>query len=379
MTIKLHFKNIDATEKAYENYRKNLTDNKDENEKGYKDAADAGTGTHAGKKGMYTNENSEAKMTYTFRGEEYTELYDKPVIKLHPGKLILEKEVEGLDSLTPEQLEQYKANLKFKIKVKTKNDTSLKEEEITLTAFAKESNGNEDSGSDSNTNRRNKYIYTVMEGINPGSFYEITEDGGEVEGYTWETTADKKSENGTIAKDETEKVSFKNTYSRKKFPLIINKTVEGNMSEKRKEFAFSITLKDANGAAYELSDEEIKDVGFSTKGENQKGVYTFTLKDGESKEFSLPYGCKYTISEEDYSSSGYKTYIGEKKEENQKRMTEEETLTQKTEINFLNKKEVIPPTGVETTMTAWLLMTGVTLLLGAVFLLFGIRRKRFVA
>ena len=371
--------NIDATEKAYENYRKNLTDNKDENEKGYKDVADAGTGTHAGEKGMYTNENSEAKMTYTFRGEEYTELYDKPVIKLHPGKLILEKEVEGLDSLTPEQLEQYKANLKFKIKVKTKNDTSLKEEEITLTAFAKESNGNEDSGSDSNTNRRNKYIYTVMEGINPGSFYEITEDGGEVEGYTWETAADKKSENGTIAKDETEKVSFKNTYSRKKFPLIINKTVEGNMSEKRKEFAFSITLKDANGAAYELSDEEIKDVAFSTKGEDQKGVYTFTLKDGESKEFSLPYGCKYTISEEDYSSSGYKTYIGEKKEENQKRMTEEETLTQKTEINFLNKKEVIPPTGVETTMTAWLLMTGVTLLLGAVFLLFGIRRKRFVA
>lgn len=371
--------NIDATEKAYENYRKNLTDNKDENEKGYKDAADAGTGTHAGEKGMYTNENSEAKMTYTFRGEEYTELYDKPVIKLHPGKLILEKEVEGLDSLTPEQLEQYKANLKFKIKVKTKNDTSLKEEEITLTAFAKESNGNEDSGSDSNTNRKNKYIYTVMEGINPGSFYEITEDGGEVEGYTWETAADKKSENGTIVKDETEKVFFKNTYSRKNIPLIINKTVEGNMSEKRKEFAFSITLKDANGAAYELSDEEIKDVGFSTKGEDQKGVYTFTLKDGESKEFSLPYGCKYTISEEDYSSSGYKTYIGEKKEENQRRTTEEETLTQKTEINFLNKKEVIPPTGVETTMTAWLLMTGVTLLLGAVFLLFGIRRKRFVA
>ena len=371
--------NIDATEKAYENYRKNLTDNKDENEKGYKDVADAGTGTHAGEKGMYTNENSEAKMTYTFRGEEYTELYDKPVIKLHPGKLILEKEVEGLDSLTPEQLEQYKANLKFKIKVKTKNDTSLKEEEITLTDLAKESNGNEDSGNSSNTNKRNKYIYTVMEGINPGSFYEITEDGGEVEGYIWETAADKKSENGTIAKDETEKVSFKNTYSRKKIPLIINKTVEGNMSEKRKEFAFSITLKDANGAAYELSDEEIKDVGFSTKGENQKGVYTFTLKDGESKEFSLPYGCKYTISEEDYSSSGYKTYIGEKKEENQKRTTEEETLTQKTEINFLNKKEVIPPTGVETTMTAWLLMTGVTLLLGAVFLLFGIRRKRFVA
>lgn len=371
--------NIDATEKAYENYRKNLTDNKDENEKGYKDVADAGTGTHAGKKGMYTNENSEAKMTYTFRGEEYTELYDKPVIKLHPGKLILEKEVEGLDSLTPEQLEQYKANLKFKIKVKTKNDTSLKEEEITLTAFAKESNGNEDSGNSSNTNKRNKYIYTVMEGINPGSFYEITEDGGEVEGYIWETAADKKSENGTIVKDETEKVSFKNTYSRKKIPLIINKTVEGNMSEKRKEFAFSITLKDANGAVYELSDEEIKDVGFSTKGEGQKGVYTFTLKDGESKEFSLPYGCKYTISEEDYSSSGYKTYIGEKKEENQKRTTEEETLTHKTEINFLNKKEVIPPTGVETTMTAWLLMTGVTLLLGAVFLLFGIRRKRFVA
>lgn len=99
---------------------------------------------------------------------------------------------------------------------------------------------------------------------------KFTEGGGEVEGYTWETAADKKSENGTIVKDETEKVFFKNTYSRKNIPLIINKTVEGNMSEKRKEFAFSITLKDANGAAYELSDEEIKDVGFSTKGEDQK-------------------------------------------------------------------------------------------------------------
>lgn len=50
------------------------------------------------------------------------------------------------------------------------------------------------------------------------------------------------------------------------------------MTEKRKEFAFSITLKDANGAAYELSDEEIKDVGFSTKGENQKGVYHIYVK-----------------------------------------------------------------------------------------------------
>lgn len=49
------------TEKAYENYRKNLTDNKDENEKGYKDAADAGTGTLAREKGMYTDENSEAE------------------------------------------------------------------------------------------------------------------------------------------------------------------------------------------------------------------------------------------------------------------------------------------------------------------------------
>ncbi len=45
------------------------------------------------------------------------------------------------------------------------------------------------------------------------------------------------------------------------------------MSEKRKEFAFSITLKDANGAVYELSDEEIKDVGFSTQGERAKKEY----------------------------------------------------------------------------------------------------------
>lgn len=50
----------------------------------------------------------EAKMTYTFRGEEYTELYDKPVIKLHPGKLILEKKWKDLTVLHQNSLNNIK-------------------------------------------------------------------------------------------------------------------------------------------------------------------------------------------------------------------------------------------------------------------------------
>lgn len=348
--------NIDATEKAYADYRKN--GNK------YTDTGDEGTGTHAGESGMYSNQNSEAKLTYTFREKEYTELYDKPVIKLHPGKLVLEKEIEGLDSLTEDQLTQYKEKLKFVIKVETKKNTELKSEEKTLKDFEL---------------KDGKYIYTVMEGINPESTYEIQEKDGELEGYDWNITEDKKSETGTIGKDTTKTVSFKNTYSRQKFSLHINKTVEGNMSDKKKEFAFSISLKDGNGAAYVLSDKEIKEAGLTAKEDAEEGVYTFTLKDGEEKEITLPYGCKYIVSEEDYSSDGYKTYIGEEKEENKKRTTGEKTMTRQTEISFLNKKQIVPPTGIKNTMTAWFLMTGATLILGAVFLLFGIRRKRTMA
>lgn len=348
--------NIDATEKAYADYRKN--GNK------YTDTGDEGTGTHAGESGMYSNQNSEAKLTYTFREKEYTELYDKPVIKLHPSKLVLEKEIEGLNNLTEDQLIQYKEKLKFVIKVKTKKNTELKSEEKTLKDFEL---------------KDGKYIYTVMEGIDPESTYEIQEKDGEIEGYDWNITEDKKSETGTIEKDTTKTVSFKNAYSRQKFSLHINKTVEGNMSDKKKEFTFSISLKDGNGAAYVLSDKEIKEAGLTAKGDAEEGVYTFTLKDGEEKEITLPYGCKYIVSEEDYSSDGYKTYIGEEKEENKKRTTGEETMTQQTEVSFLNKKQVVPPTGVKNTMTAWFLMTGATLVLGAMFLLFGIRRKRLMA
>lgn len=222
--------NIAATEKAYANYRKN--DNK------YVDTGDAGTGTHAKEEGMYSNQNNEAKLTYTFRGTKYTEFYDKPVIKLHPGKLILEKELEGLDDLTKEELTQYKKNLKFVIKVTTKKNTELKNEEKTLEDFEL---------------KNGKYIYTVMEGIDPGSIYEIQEKDGEIEGYEWKNSEDKRSENGTIEKDKTATVSFQNIY---------------------------------------------------------------------------------------------------------------------------NKKQVIPPTGISTTMMAWLLMTGATLVLGLVFLLFEIQRKR---
>lgn len=78
--------NIDATEKAYENYRNNGNS--------YPNTGDPGTGvTSAGQKGLYTNDT--ASVTYTYNGTTSTENYAMPVIQLQNSLLTIKKVVEG--------------------------------------------------------------------------------------------------------------------------------------------------------------------------------------------------------------------------------------------------------------------------------------------
>lgn len=78
---------IKPSEKAYENYRTS----------GYTATGDLGTGTHAGEKGL--NSNDSAAVTYTFQGKSNTVYYPMPVIQVpsnrledDPGKVILRGE-----------------------------------------------------------------------------------------------------------------------------------------------------------------------------------------------------------------------------------------------------------------------------------------------
>lgn len=80
---------IEATEKAYENVRAN---------KGvYPNIGDAGTGdTSAGQRGVYSNEDGKAKVSYVYNDSKETEYYNKPVIQLEPAHLIINKTITGL-------------------------------------------------------------------------------------------------------------------------------------------------------------------------------------------------------------------------------------------------------------------------------------------
>lgn len=96
---------ICPTDKAYEN-----------KETGYTDKADPDTGTYENQFGLYSNDNENAKVTYTYNQNDKTELFPKPVIQL---------KTEGGDN--PEGGEVVEASPTVtKTAVKNPNDDSYK-------------------------------------------------------------------------------------------------------------------------------------------------------------------------------------------------------------------------------------------------------------
>lgn len=193
------------------------------------DTPDAGTGTHAEKRenGFYCNNTAQLKYNNT-KGDETVD-YDKPVIRLTPGKLVIEKTIKG--ELTDEQVEELKKNLTFKYTLKGGTEQST-----TLTNWTKdETNG-------TYTARK-----TVASGLSPDTMYTVTEDAdsAKVEGYDVGTAPVNNS--GTIGKGKTETASFTNTYTKATQNLTITKVIQ-NLSpdakfelDKSKEYTFTVT------------------------------------------------------------------------------------------------------------------------------------------
>ena len=216
--------------------------------------------------------------------------------------------------------------------------------------------------------------------LKAGETYTITEMNTDLDGYKFNNSQAEYSKEITVgATDTEEEISFTNSY--KQPTLTVKKLVAGNMPEKDKEFHFSMQFIKNN----RKWTKELKQTGDKTLA-SQKEKYNFTLKDGESIQLKVPYGYTYELTEE--TAEGYKTYIGggNVTKENYKNLQEstdkKSTGTfggNDTSVTFVNEKNIVPPTGVNNTMTAWFLMTGATLILGAVFFLFEVRRKRLMA
>lgn len=220
-TYKLHAI-IEPTEKAYQEYR----------EKGYTDTGDAGTGTHAGEKGIYCNES--ATVTYTYKGEEGSATYNHPVIQLHPGTLVINKQIVDMD-------EENLAELTFPVTL-TYPDGTVENLDLPLGLF---------------TYNEETDTYTIpIEGLSPGTTYTVTESGETVEKYNVATTVngeEGKEASGSVAMDVTESVTFVNTYTVAVTNLTLDKVVTGNLGDWTKDFTFTVYVDGEVFGTYTLN------------------------------------------------------------------------------------------------------------------------------
>ena len=136
----------------------------------------------------------------------------------------------------------------------------------------------------------------------------------------------------------------------KTYDLKVNKKVTGTLGDRNKDFNFTTTVKVPEGATYGY-DETSNTTKNSIKS-NEESVAS-TLKDSESFEIKgVPFGQKLTVTEDNYSGDGYKTYLAVDAEVSdysaESRTTEQQENNKNgaTVINFENKKNDTPPTGV---------------------------------
>lgn len=321
---------IQASETAYEEYRGNGLN--------YPDFADANTGTHSSSEGFYSNDS--ATVSYTYNGENRNDTYDHPVIQLHPGTLVIEKTIEGLDGA---DLGTLVDQLAFEVTINGTKST------VGLSGFTR----------DPSVTDKAKYVYR-LEGLSPNTTYSVAEKNAELEAY--DLTSSKANETGTIAKDTTKTASFTNSYTPSDRNLTINKTVSGNMGEKDRAFTFTLELS-KDQTAYTETIKDSQDNSYTAVN----GVYSFELKHGESVTFIIPYGCEYEIEEntpEDYTMTATEGSLSG-------------TITEDTEVTVNNDRTIASPTGIFRNIFPFIMMVVVAVDAAIVFFVMYMRRKRY--
>lgn len=322
---------IEATEKAYENVRAN---------KGvYPNIGDAGTGdTSAGQRGVYSNEDGKAKVSYVYNDSKETEYYNKPVIQLEPAHLIINKTITGL---TEDEINTaLKNNLTFDI---TYTYPTGKQTTVTETKKL----------SDFTKNADDTYTYTYTSGDiwSMGATYEVTETGYPVTGYDCATTPTNAS--GSIPKYSTATATFTNAYTPSNRTITLRKIVTGNMGDKNQSFTFSATK--------------------ATLGKT-------SLTDSETTTITAKVGDTVTITEDDYTSAGYTTTASATEDvvgtynDRSYTFTVTKDMGKNTVITFTNTKTINPPSGITTTIAPYAIM--VVLAAGAgVYFVYSRRRR----
>ncbi|WP_294458275.1 VWA domain-containing protein [uncultured Allofournierella sp.] len=198
---------IEPSQAAYDYYAKNGR---------YPDTGDSGTGDYAGRPGFYSN--GDATVTYTYNGTTQSNAYPKPVVRLEPQTLTIEKTITGLEGGALEELE---GKLEFNVRLNGK-DTSY-----SLSEFIKSGNG-----------------YTLeISNLMPGTSYEVTEEGEDMKPL-YNVAVTKVNDSGNIVRGGN-KATFTNAYKPAVGDLTITKTLKDDAKAAKQEtFLFQITGTD---------------------------------------------------------------------------------------------------------------------------------------
>lgn len=169
---------------------------------------------------------------------------------------------------------------------------------------------------------------------------------------------------------------FENKYVTHK--LTIEKVVDGNQGNKNKDFDFTVTIKGADGEAYKYA--TVKG-GTTTPNEIKAASGTaisVRLKNGESVIFyGLSSEDKFTVTEADYRSDGYKTSYkigGDTSSIEGRSIAEEAIGASDTTVIFTNTKDATVPTDVIRTVAPYVAIVAFAAVMGVVF--FRPRRNR---
>lgn len=169
---------------------------------------------------------------------------------------------------------------------------------------------------------------------------------------------------------------FENKYVTHK--LTIEKVVDGNQGDKNKDFDFTVTIKGADGEAYKYA--TVKG-GTTTQNEIKAASGTaisVRLKNGESVIFyGLSSEDKFTVTEADYRSDGYKTSYkigGDTSSIEGRSIAEEAIGASDTTVIFINTKDATVPTDVIRTVAPYVAIVAFAAVMGVVF--FRPRRNR---
>lgn len=166
---------------------------------------------------------------------------------------------------------------------------------------------------------------------------------------------------GTVGGEKAEAIT--NTYEAGS--LSIRKTVTGNMGDKNKYFAFTVTLTGEEGKTYA---ESFKVTGGSNESNPDSIAIgtqeTFYLHDGETITIeNLPYDVTYTVTEK--LESGYTTYINGSETASQDGKAEGKVEAKETTVAYRNdNSNGNIDTGITTDNLPYIVLMGIVVLAG---------------